>query len=124
LMEAYFDKVEKKELEMLPERMEREKETWLNLVDFPTWQILRILGFGSQHVRGMAEHFSGSTNTLYDRLDKMDEWNLVKVSEKKGRKTYEITSLGERLLSAYDKVGEIAKAIRGEGESPTERTNL
>jgi len=38
-MDEYFEKAERKELEVLPERMEAERDSWLNLVDFPTWQI-------------------------------------------------------------------------------------
>ena len=53
----YFGKAERRELEMFPERMEREKERWLDLVDFPTWQILKILQFGDQHVRGILKFF-------------------------------------------------------------------
>jgi len=124
-MTEYFEKAKQKELEALPERMEREKEFWVDLVDFPTWQILRILRFGSQHVRGILRFFSGSTDTLYDRLHKMEGWNLVEAGKaEEGRKTYEITGLGGRLLSAYDEVGEIAKMIRGEEEAPIEKTNL
>jgi len=124
-MDEYFEKAERKELEVLPERMEAERDSWLNLVDFPTWQILKILSFGSQHVRGMLKRFSGSADTFYDRLSKMEKRGLVEVSKaEKGRKTYEITLLGERLLSAFDEVGEIAKEIRGEKEAPVEKLNL
>jgi len=123
-MDEYFEKAERKEFEMLPERMEAERDSWLNLVDFPTWQILKILSFGSRHVRGMLKRFSGSTDTFYDRLGRMEEWGLVKADEGKGRKTYEITPMGERLLSAFDEVGEIAKEIRGEKETPVEKLNL
>jgi len=125
---SYFNKAKEKELEMLPERMEREKESWVNLVDFPIWLILRTLNFGRQHFRGLAKHFSGSNSTLHDRLDRMERWGLVEVRmEETGarpRKTYEITGLGERLLSAYDEVGEIAKTIRREEEAPVEKTSL
>jgi len=121
----YFEKAERRELEMLSERMEREKERWLDLVDFPIWQILKILQFGDQHVRGILKFFSGSPDTFYDRLGRMEKWGLVEVGEaRKGRKTYEITSLGERLLSAFDAVGEIVKEIRGEKEAPIEKMNL
>lgn len=121
----YFGKAERRELEMFPERMEREKERWLDLVDFPTWQILKILQFGDQHVRGILKFFSGSPDTFYDRLGRMEKWGLIEASgAEKGRKTYEITSLGERLLSAFNAVGEVVKEIRGEKEPPVEKMNL
>jgi len=123
----YFTKAEEKELEKLSERMKREKKGWLKLVDLPTWQILRILAYGKQHVRGLARLFSGSRTTLQDRLDKMVKWGLIQTAEEKNwpfRKDYEITALGERLLSAFDQVGEVAKEIRGEKEAPIEKTNL
>jgi len=104
--------------------MEAERDSWLDLVDFPTWQILKILSFGSQHVRGMLRCFSGSTDTFYDRLGKMEEWSLVEANEGKGRKTCEITPMGERLLSAFDAVGEVVKDIRGEKEAPVEKLSV
>jgi len=124
-MDEYFEKAEQREFEVLPERMEAERDSWLGLVDFPTWQILKILSFGRRHVRGMLKRFSGSTDTFYDRLGKMEEWGLVEVNEaEKGRKTYEITLMGERLLSAFDEVGEIVKEIRGEKETPVEKLSV
>ena len=55
----------------------------------------------------------------------MEKWGLIEASgAEKGRKTYEITSLGERLLSAFNAVGEVVKEIRGEKEPPVEKMNL
>lgn len=99
----------------------KEREDWLDLVDFAIWQILRILKENrSVGVREFFEMgFVGSANTLQDRLEKMESWVLIDMEEETKwplRNLYRMTDRGAEILEHFDGIGKVVKEIREEME--------
>jgi len=88
---------------------EKERKRWIPIVDFHTWEILKVLQYGPRRsFREILSLVKGSPNSLLARFNALCSYGVILKTEE----GYVLNPEYSDLLKGFDLIGDVVERIR------------